>query len=306
MVEIEGPLQIEKISPESPIREVIEEYKSFSKNIQIIKKVQKVTVCKYIPKVIEERSKIKRFGFGKNKEEEMGSIIPQKLGLVPINLQQKAKKGIVLKGQTATRIDMEISEIDRELRAIEKGEVNVESLMKKEQKKQKKTEEQEVDLYSVKVNNVPAEATEEDIYNLFKSCGGISRATLPTSRFGDGTQHRGFGFIHFYEEESVEQALKLKDLRIGYVILDVQKSRKRKERGGFDSNRVKGSFGSGGGFGGGGGGGFGGGSGGGFGGGSGGGGFGGRFGGGFGGGGGARRSEKPDEKSAGPSPWAGV
>ena len=75
--------------------------------------------------------------------------------------------------------------------------------------------------YSICISNIPLDITKDDFFKLGISYGEISRVYLPKDKYtGEG---RGFGFIHYYNEENMNNAIKgINKKTYGYQILSVE------------------------------------------------------------------------------------
>ena len=118
--------------------------------------------------------------------------------------------------------------------------------------KRTKPDEKPEGCKSVFVGNLPFSATEEDLKSLFAECGDIEGARIATDR--ETGRARGFGYIDFADEESVDKAMKLTGSDLNGREIRVDFGRARGERpaggdGGFRGGRG-GSRGGRGGFGG--------------------------------------------------------
>ncbi|GMF55822.1 unnamed protein product [Phytophthora fragariaefolia] len=90
-------------------------------------------------------------------------------------------------------------------------------------------------LYSLFIRDVPSQARENDLRELFKGYGSIAGASI--------LAQRGFGFVDFHEQESMRAALaETKEFKLFEKVLQVDERTERKEgqRGGFRGNDSRG------------------------------------------------------------------
>ncbi|EGZ24021.1 hypothetical protein PHYSODRAFT_481443 [Phytophthora sojae] len=90
-------------------------------------------------------------------------------------------------------------------------------------------------LYSLFIRDVPTQARENDLRELFKGYGSIAGVSIPGQR--------GFGFVDFHEQESMRAALaETKEFKLFEKVLQVGERAERKEgqRGGFRGNDSRG------------------------------------------------------------------
>lgn len=59
--------------------------------------------------------------------------------------------------------------------------------------------------FKLYVGNLPFSATEDDLLNLFSSCGNVENIKLPTDR--DTGRPRGFGFVEMESQEGMNNAI---------------------------------------------------------------------------------------------------
>lgn len=59
--------------------------------------------------------------------------------------------------------------------------------------------------FKLYIGNLPFSATEEDLLNLFSSCGTVEKINIPTDR--DSGRPRGFGFVEMETKEGMENAI---------------------------------------------------------------------------------------------------
>ena len=80
---------------------------------------------------------------------------------------------------------------------------------------------------SVFVGNLPRDATEGDLWDLFLDCGYIKTVSIPTDENGAA---RGFGRVSFVEDASVAAALRLGGSRLRGRVLRIEQSKERPEQ----------------------------------------------------------------------------
>eukprot|EP01080_Neovahlkampfia_damariscottae_P001795 gene1795-937_t len=66
-------------------------------------------------------------------------------------------------------------------------------------------DERREELYEIFVGGIPFEAKESEIYDLFSEFGKINKCHLVRNR--ETGEHKGFGFIKFYEKKNMEEAI---------------------------------------------------------------------------------------------------
>jgi nucleolar protein 12 len=74
---------------------------------------------------------------------------------------------------------------------------------------------------SIFVGQVPFDATEEELHEIFKACGAIHHVRIPRNEKG---QSRGIAYVTFQEEEAVEFALKFNKATFKKQTILVQRS----------------------------------------------------------------------------------
>lgn len=77
---------------------------------------------------------------------------------------------------------------------------------------------------SIYIGNLTAECTPEDLQNFFSNCGVINRITIMCNKFTG--KPKGFAYMEFDEEESVEMAVGLNETELNGQPLVVTKKRK--------------------------------------------------------------------------------
>ncbi|KAF4046468.1 RNA recognition motif-containing protein [Phytophthora infestans] len=90
-------------------------------------------------------------------------------------------------------------------------------------------------LHSLFIRDVPAQTSENDLRELFKSYGSIAGVSV--------VAQRGFAFVDYYEQESMRAALaETKELKVFDKVLQVDERAERKDgqRGSFRSNDTRG------------------------------------------------------------------
>lgn len=86
------------------------------------------------------------------------------------------------------------------------------------------TSQDDVDRRSVYVGNVEYSATPQNLQEYFKSCGQINRITIMVDKW---TGHpKGYAYIEFAQEESVENALLLNETLFKERLIKVTSKRK--------------------------------------------------------------------------------
>lgn len=63
--------------------------------------------------------------------------------------------------------------------------------------------------FKLYVGNLPFSATEDDLFNLFSSCGTVEKINLPTDR--DSGKPRGFGFVEMESQDGMDNAINTLD-----------------------------------------------------------------------------------------------
>jgi len=84
------------------------------------------------------------------------------------------------------------------------------------------------DEYTIRVTNLPEEATENDLMELFKPFGKVNRVFLAKDK--NTQQSRGFAFINFQNKEDAQRAIYgVNDYGYAHLILKVEWARPPKE-----------------------------------------------------------------------------
>ncbi|UYV71778.1 EIF3G [Cordylochernes scorpioides] len=86
----------------------------------------------------------------------------------------------------------------------------------------------EDDTYSVKIQNLSEDTTENDLMELCSKFGKVKKAYMPKSKTGE---HRGFGFVHFFKMADAEKAVQILN-GFGYdnLILNAELAKPRERR----------------------------------------------------------------------------
>ena len=81
--------------------------------------------------------------------------------------------------------------------------------------------DKETNRKSVFIGHVPFDMTEEELRDVFSSCGAIHHVRIPRDEKGKG---RGIAYVTFEEEESVDFALKFNQAEVRGQVLHVERS----------------------------------------------------------------------------------
>jgi len=94
---------------------------------------------------------------------------------------------------------------------------------------------EELERYSVYVDNVDYWCTAQDLKTHFECCGNVNRITIPTNEFGTP---QGHAYVEFSDVDSVDKAL----LQLNGSVLrsrEITVSRKKKQRSNWNPNNNK-------------------------------------------------------------------
>lgn len=106
----------------------------------------------------------------------------------------------------------------RKLREAEEEEAKLREMLNPQQQQQPQqpesapissTETAEADARSIYVGNVDYATTVDELKNHFQACGAINRITIPCDKFSG--HPKGFAYIEFAAEESVQNAMALNE-----------------------------------------------------------------------------------------------
>ena len=95
-----------------------------------------------------------------------------------------------------------------------------------EEKEEENVGKRKVTSNKILVRNVPFEATQKEVQELFQAFGGLKCVRLPKKLSGTGT-HRGFGFVEFHTHHEAEVRMD-KDWRQTQSV-DNEREREREE-----------------------------------------------------------------------------
>ncbi|KAJ1913755.1 hypothetical protein H4219_005078 [Mycoemilia scoparia] len=130
----------------------------------------------------------------------------------PNNTATDAQKPNIEKpNEEATNANDQLMEIKRRLEQFNEEAKKLDQSITSSNEEGEKTEQQvdsaEIDNRSIYVGNLEYSTSAENLSEIFEKCGNIIRITIPCHRF---TNHpKGFAYIEFGDEESVENAEKL-------------------------------------------------------------------------------------------------
>jgi cold-inducible RNA-binding protein len=80
----------------------------------------------------------------------------------------------------------------------------------------------------VYVGNLPYSTTEEELQELFSSCGEVERAQLITDR--DTGRSKGFAFVTFATKEALDSALERNGEELSGRALRINKAQEKQRR----------------------------------------------------------------------------
>ena len=80
----------------------------------------------------------------------------------------------------------------------------------------------------VYVGNLPYSTTEEELQELFSSCGEVQRAQLITDR--DTGRSKGFAFVTFATKEALDSALERNGEELSGRALRINKAQEKQRR----------------------------------------------------------------------------
>lgn len=83
--------------------------------------------------------------------------------------------------------------------------------------------------FKVYVGNLPRSVTEDEVRGFFSSCGEIDSVLLIKDR--ETNELKGFGFISFKTQDSMQKALAMNEKELGGRKLNISVARERSEGG---------------------------------------------------------------------------
>ena len=147
-----------------------------------------------------------------------------------LDIVQKMQKNVKTRDKT-------LEEFEKRLLDIDTGRTQEEMRMKELERKiamenKKEKDEDDIDLRSVRIENIPPECDEEELKEIFSEFGQVWRVRMPVhyDRKGNPQPHKkkGFAFLHFETEAQAKKAVDAAEIEYGFAILTINYAKKAK------------------------------------------------------------------------------
>ncbi|XP_019177408.1 PREDICTED: polyadenylate-binding protein 3-like [Ipomoea nil] len=156
--------------------------------------------------------------------EVCGTEIPSE---EEVKLQGAEASSATANAKELDKLKRRLQEMEEEAEALREMQAKVENQMGAAQDPAKAASTvdgmEDVDSRSIYVGNVDYECTVEEVQQHFQDCGTVNRVTILCDKFG---QPKGFAYVEFLEEGSVQLALQLNESELHGRQLKVMPKRK--------------------------------------------------------------------------------